>query len=217
MRTFGNAFELRSLSLGSTFLQWSGLRIFWFKPLHLNPNKIKTTLKNQIFFEITLTIILTHTQLGDSTAGPSPPICATCFTSVGCPICNSCSFSSSAPTMSLIQNIIFCKWKKNINIDLLTKYLWGDVFYASNEAFHLCAHMQRYVNGVNVTPKRCLKLELDDKRKEIKWKLWEKQFCFLFTHSKFLHVGAKFRDKKRGLPWFVLCASIRCAFRHTRC
>lgn len=36
------------------------------------------------------------TQLGLSTDGPSHPICATCFTSVGKPICISFSLSSSA-------------------------------------------------------------------------------------------------------------------------
>ena len=36
-----------------------------------------------------------HTQLGIFAEGPSHPMCATCFTSVGNPICISSSFSSA--------------------------------------------------------------------------------------------------------------------------
>lgn len=36
-----------------------------------------------------------HTQLGVFAEGPSHPMCATCFTSVGNPICISSSFSSA--------------------------------------------------------------------------------------------------------------------------
>jgi hypothetical protein len=47
------------------------------------------------------------TQLGEFTEGPSHPIWATCFTSVGHPICISCSFSLSAYVTPYLNNSRF--------------------------------------------------------------------------------------------------------------
>lgn len=58
------------------------------------------------------------TQLGLSTDGPSHPICATCFTSVGKPICISFSLSSSASNNKININDSYRRSQNLLKIEL---------------------------------------------------------------------------------------------------